>query len=153
MLPERCHFVAKRELTRNFATRLLLRGIGTRFVERFDVEASVAAAQDVATLAACGESLVFLPEGTFRREPGLLPFRMGAFIAAMTAGAPVIPVAIRGTRSVLRDGQWLPHRGIVQVIVTPPLAPEGRDWAAAVRLRDRSRAAILAACGEPDLAR
>ena len=38
----------------------------------------------MATLAARGESLVFFPEGTFRREPGLLPFRMGAFIAAVT---------------------------------------------------------------------
>ena len=153
MLPERCHFVAKRELSRNFATRLLLRGIGTRFVERFDIEASVAGAQDMTTLATHGESFVFFPEGTFRREPGLLPFRMGAFIAAATAGTPVIPVAIRGTRSVLRDGQWLPHRGIVHVVVTPSLPPEGRDWPAAVGLRDRARAAILAACGEPDLAR
>jgi 1-acyl-sn-glycerol-3-phosphate acyltransferase len=153
VLPERCNFVAKRELTRNFATRLLLRGIGTRFVERFDVEASVAAAQDVATLAARGESFVFFPEGTFRREPGLLPFHMGAFIAAATAGTPVIPLAIRGTRSVLRDGQWLPHRGIVQVVVAAPLPAAGRDWPAAIRLRDDARAAILAACGEPDLAR
>lgn len=107
----------------------------------------------MATFAARGEWFVVFPEGTFRRKPGLLPFRMGASIAATTAGTPVIPVAIRGTRSVLRDGQWLPHRGIVQVVVTAPLPPEGRDWSAAVGLHDRARAAILAACGEPALAR
>jgi hypothetical protein len=56
-------------------------------------------------------------------------------------------------RSVLRDGQWLPRRCIVQIVVDPPLAPDGRDWDAAVRLRDRARAAILAGCGEPDLTR
>jgi hypothetical protein len=32
------------------------------------------------------------------------------------------------------------------------VAPDGEDWAAAVRLRDRVRADILRHCGEPDLA-
>ena len=42
--------------------------------------------------------------------PGLLPFRMGAFVIAAQAGVPVVPVTLRGTRSVLRDGQWLFRR-------------------------------------------
>ena len=152
VLPERCRFVAKRELERGLATRLLLRGIGTRFVERFDVEGSVEAGHEMQALAARGESLAFFPEGTFRREPGLRPFHMGAFVAAAAADTPLVPVAIRGMRSVLRDGQWLPRRGIVQIVVHPPLTPDGRDWGSAVRLRDRARAAILAGCGEPDRA-
>ena len=89
-------------------------------------------------------------EGTFTREPGLRPFHMGAFIASASVGAPLVPVAIRGTRSVLRDGQWFPKRALIQIIVGAPLLPEGHDWAAAVRLRDRARASILAGCGEPD---
>jgi 1-acyl-sn-glycerol-3-phosphate acyltransferase len=150
--PERCAFVAKGELSRNFPARLLLGNIGTRFVERFAIEDSVEAARELVTQAEHGMSFVFFPEGTLRREPGLRPFHLGAFQAAVAAGMPAIPVAVRGTRSVLRDGQWRPRRGVIQVIVTPPLAPDGGDWAAAVRLRDRARAAILAACGEPDLA-
>jgi 1-acyl-sn-glycerol-3-phosphate acyltransferase len=150
ILPARCRFVAKRELEANAATRLLLRGIGTQFVERFDVEGSVDAGRELAALAATGESLAFFPEGTFRREPGLLPFHMGAFVAAAATGTPIVPVALRGMRSVLRDGQWLPRRVIVQVAVNPPVAPDGRDWSAAVRLRDRAREAILAGCGEAD---
>jgi 1-acyl-sn-glycerol-3-phosphate acyltransferase len=151
-LPERCNFVAKRELTENFATRLVLRGIGTRFVERFDVEASVESAHDLNLRAAQGESFAFFSEGTFRRESGLREFHLGAFVAAASAGIPVVPVALRGTRSVLRDGQWLPRRGLIQIVVMPPLVAEGRDWAAAVRLRERTRTAILGVCGEPDLA-
>jgi 1-acyl-sn-glycerol-3-phosphate acyltransferase len=152
VVPERCDFVAKQELARSFTARLLLRNIGTRFVERFEIEGSVGAAHELAGAAAQGASFVVFPEGTLQREPGLLPFHMGAFLAAATAGTVVTPLAIRGTRSVLRDGQWRPRPGLVQIIVTPPLTPDGDDWAAAIRLRDSARAAILAACGEPDLA-
>jgi len=151
VVPERCDFVAKQELAGSFALRLLLRNIGTRFVERFDIEGSVGAAHELAVHAAQGASFVVFPEGTLQREPGLHPFHMGAFVAAASAGTPVIPVAIRGTRSVLRDGQWRPRRGLVRIIVTPALAPDGSDWAAAIRLRDRARAEILAVCGEPDV--
>ena len=151
VLPERCNFVAKRELASNALMGLLLGRMGTRLVERFDVEAGVAAAHELAALAEHGASFVYFAEGTFTREPGLRPFHMGAFIASASVGAPLVPVAIRGTRSVLRDGQWFPKRALIQIIVGTPLLPEGHDWAAAVRLRDRARASILAGCGEPDL--
>ncbi len=151
VLPESCHFVAKRELRRHWLLRVLLHGLDTRFVERFDIEQSVAAGHELVAAARQGESLVFFPEGTFTRESGLRSFHVGAFLAAAAAGVPVIPVALRGTRLVLRDGQWLPRRFPIAITVLPPLRPDGDDWAAALRLRDRSRKAMLAACGEPDL--
>jgi 1-acyl-sn-glycerol-3-phosphate acyltransferase len=123
-----------------------------RFVERSDTERSVRDSRELSLLAGRGESLVFFPEGTFTRAPGLLPFHMGAFTVAASAGTPVLPVAVRGTRSVLRDGDWLPRRGTIRIVVGAPLRPQGKDWAAAVALRSCARAEILAHCGEPDLA-
>ena len=152
VLPARCNFVAKRELAQNFATRLLLGRIGTRFVERVDAEASVLAAQEIAALAKRSESFVFFAEGTFTSEPGLRSFRMGAFVTAASAETLVVPVSIRGTRDVLRDGEWFPRAGLVEIQVSAPILPDGSDWDAAVRLRDRTCAAILAGCGEYDLA-
>jgi 1-acyl-sn-glycerol-3-phosphate acyltransferase len=98
-----------------------------------------------------GAAVVFFPEGTFGREPGLRPFHMGAFRIAVQAGVPVVPVAIRGTRSILRSGQWLPRRGAVRLSIEAPLQPQGTDWAAAIALRDASHADILRNCGEPAL--
>ena len=92
----------------------------------------------------------FSPEGTFGRTPGLQSFRTGAFLAAAHAGAPVVPLAIRGTRSVLRDGQWLPRRGPIGVVIGSPLWPNGDDWPAAVRLHNTARTEVLHYCGEPD---
>jgi len=152
LLPRQCSFVAKRELRGAAALGLLLRSLGVRFVERFDIERGAEDARELGRLAGGGESMVFFPEGTFTRAPGLRTFHIGAFMVSAGAAMPVVPVAIRGTRSVLRDGQWLPRRGPVQILAGPLLEAEGRDWSTAVALRDRARAEILARCGEPDLA-
>jgi len=80
-----------------------------------------------------------------------MPFRAGAFQAAAQAAAPVVPAAIRGARSVLREGTWFLRRSPVTVNLAPPLQPVGSDWNAAVKLRDEVRAEVLKRCGEPDL--
>ena len=144
-------FVAKREFERSFFMRTLLKGYGTKFVERFDIQRSAEHAGDLAEAARSGASLVVFPEGTLKRATGLMPFRTGAFQAAAQAGIPVVPVALRGVRSVMRDGTWYLRRAAVTVTIAAPIRPEGSDWAAAVKLRDAVRAQILRACGEPDL--
>jgi 1-acyl-sn-glycerol-3-phosphate acyltransferase len=145
-------FVAKREFLGNFLMRTLLAGFGTQFIERFDVQKSAEHAGELAERAKSGVSLIVFPEGTLKRATGLMPFRTGAFQAAAQAGIPVVPIALRGVRSVLRDGTWYLRRAAVAVTVAPPVEPRGADWSAAVELRDRVRAEILKHCGEPDLA-
>ncbi|MDP4006220.1 AMP-binding protein [Methylobacterium sp. NEAU K] len=144
-------FLAKQELAGQRVAGPFLRRLGTVFVHRGE-EAGVADAAAVLDRIRWGERLVAFPEGTFTRSPGLLPFHLGAFQAACRAHIPVIPVTISGTRSILRADQWFPHRGAIGVHVGGPLVPEGEDFHAAVRLRDVTRAAILARSGEPDLA-
>ncbi|HUG78697.1 MAG TPA: AMP-binding protein [Burkholderiales bacterium] len=144
-------FVAKRELAANPVTRVFLKGLGVQFVERFDVQRSAEHADELVEAARLGTSLIVFPEGTLQRHTGLMPFRTGAFQVAAQAGIPVAPVSLRGVRSVLRDGTWYPRRAPIAVTLGKPVAPEGKDWNAAVRLRDEVRAEILKYCGEPDL--
>jgi 1-acyl-sn-glycerol-3-phosphate acyltransferase len=144
-------FVAKRELRESFITRVFVTGLGAQFVERFDVQKSAEHADQLADAARQGVSLIVFPEGTLLRHTGLMPFRTGAFQTAAQARVPVVPVALRGVRSVLRDGTWYLRRAPVRVTVGAAIAPEGSDWNAAVRLRDRVRGEILKHCGEPDL--
>ena len=151
LLPPRFGFVAKSELERSFVARVLLRGLGAVFVERFDPAQGTGEARKVLAALESGDSLVVFPEGTFRRGPGLLPFRLGAFVAAAEAGVAVVPVTIRGTRSMLRGDDFFPRRGSAAVIAAPPVRPAGSGLPAAVELRDAVRAAILERCGEPDL--
>ncbi|MGZ8265519.1 MAG: AMP-binding protein, partial [Burkholderiales bacterium] len=152
-VPAPYHFVAKRELKRQLIAGVYLSRLGAEFVERFDAQQSVEDANRLAELAAGGTSLAFFPEGTFTRASGLMPFRLGAFVTAARGGVPVVPVAIRGTRAVLRAGQWLARRGPVFVTVGAPIHPPQdveETFSAAVALRDGARAAILRDCGEPE---
>ncbi len=150
-LPSNYTFVAKREFARHFVSRRLFTQLQVEFVDRFDLERGVADARRMTGIASAGRSLFFFPEGTFTRVPGLRPFHMGAFVAAAEAGVPVVPIALRGSRSKLRESSWLPRRGGMEVIVGEPIYPQGSDWTAAVNLRDRARAECLYHCGEPDL--
>ncbi len=151
-------FVAKAELKGNVFARAILSRFGTEFVERFDFSRSVEDANRIAERGRGGRSLLFFAEGTLTRMPGLLPFRMGAFEAAVAAKLRVVPLALKGTRWVLRDGSWFPRRGQITVIAGPPidtakiLATFGDDaFAAAVELREQTRRWILRYSGEPDL--
>ena len=153
-------FVAKIELLNSFIPRLFLKRIGSQFVERFDIGKSVEDTRDLQDLAESGQSLLFFPEGTFTRIPGLLPFHMGAFMIAAKSGLPVVPVTIRGTRSILRGESVIPQRGAITVTISPPVYPatlaEQTDsdyWQSAINLQRQSRQSILKTCGEPDLER
>ena len=150
-LPGAFTVVAKREAADNPMLRPFLTGLGALFVERFDPQRGAQDARAMVQAAMGGQSLVFFPEGTFTRRPGLQPFFLGGFLAAVESGVPVVPVVLRGTRSILRDGRAVPRRGTITVTIDPALCPSGSGWAAAVDLRARVRARMLALVGEPDL--
>jgi 1-acyl-sn-glycerol-3-phosphate acyltransferase len=109
------------------------------------------------TAVAAGESILVFPEGTFFAKPGLRRFHMGAFTAAAMAGAPLVPVAITGTRSLLPKGCVRPYPGVLTVALGPPLTAPGNDAAIddlrqqARALHDRTRTFILDKTGEEDL--
>jgi 1-acyl-sn-glycerol-3-phosphate acyltransferase len=104
--------------------------------------------------ASGGGSLVFFPEGTFTGRPGLSRFHGGAFTIAARARVAVVPLAIRGARQVLRGDSIWPRPGRVEIEILPSIPPPDLQEAAAVAnyQRDHSRAKILLALGEPDLA-
>ncbi|WP_375058476.1 AMP-binding protein [Zobellella sp. DQSA1] len=144
-LPRPYAFVAKRELRAQFVAGHYLKKLGVEFVERFELRRSVEDANHMAELVKGGRSLLVFPEGTFVARPGLLPFHLGGFLAAAGASVPVVPVAIRGSRSVLPAQCWWPRHGALEVEVGPPLPSRREDedvFAAAVRLRQAARACI-----------
>lgn len=157
-IPDPIAFVAKSELSRNFAVKFTLDRLGVIYVERYELAASIKAAKQTTDVAKKGASLLSFPEGTFTRSPGVLPFHMGPFLTAVECKYPVVPIVIRGSRSILHPDNWVIRPGVVQVDILDPInlsmdpnVTGVTKWQAALELCSKARAAILSQCGEPDL--
>jgi 1-acyl-sn-glycerol-3-phosphate acyltransferase len=146
-LPVDFRFVAKRELLSFPLISTVIRKVGHLTVERVELSRSVADAETVSRALGGGISLLVFPEGTFVQVPGLLPFRLGAFKAAVEAGRPLVPVTIRGTREVLPPGSMWMRPGEIHVVVGRPTYPTAQGWPEMVRLRDAVRSEIVRCSG------
>ena len=153
-LPARFGFVVKREMNDVPLAGLLLRRIGTEFVDRYNRHKGGTDARRVLRTASSGHSLVFFPEGTFTPEVGLGKFHSGAFAIAARAACPVVPAVILGTRRNMPATRVFPRPGPIEVRYGAPIPPvSATEGDPALVLRDASRAAILEQLGEPDLER
>jgi fatty-acyl-CoA synthase len=154
-------FVAKMEVTKMPFIGTFLRQMGHLSFDRTDAGSRLRQSDEMEQLLRRGESVFVFPEGTFTSEEGLRPFQLGAFKAAVAAGAPIVPVSLVGTRKILRDGTFLPRPGNIRITVSTPIRTDGpsvagdgkklADWHELIRLRDETRAAIGRNLDEPVL--
>jgi 1-acyl-sn-glycerol-3-phosphate acyltransferase len=153
VLPGTPVFVVGGELAHHFWSGPFLRRLGVEFVQRASHEEGAADTRRIIAAARRGETVVIFPEGHLSRVPGLRAFRLGAFLTAVEARVPVIPIVLGGTRSLLPPGHRLPRRGAVTVDICPAVGTDNQSgWAGAVALQHVARARILANCEEPDIA-
>lgn len=68
-------------------------------------------------------SIWMFPEGTRSRGRGLLPFKTGAFHAAISAGVPIIPVVCSTTHNKINLNRW--NNGIVICEMLDPIDVSG----------------------------
>jgi fatty-acyl-CoA synthase len=146
-------FVAKMEVTGMPFIGTFMRQMGHLSFDRSDAESRLHQAAEMEDVLRKGESVFVFPEGTFTREPGVRPFQLGAFKAAVETGAPIIPVSLRGTREFLPDGSWLPRPADVTITLSAPIVPrvssgDAADWHELIRLRDETRDAVARDSGE-----
>jgi len=87
-----------------------------------------------------GVSLLVFPEGGRSQDGVLQPFKEGAAYIAIKAQAPLVPVAVMGTREILAMGSAVFRGGPVRLRIGHPIPTEG------LTLRDRE--ALTAAAHE-----
>ena len=147
------HFVAKSEVRNMPFIGTFLRKLGHFAFDRSDPRARLRQAEQIESALQKGESVLVFPEGTFTSQEGVRPFHLGAFKAAVHTHCPIVPMALQGTRQLLRDGSYLPRRSSVTLTICPPLVPanvaEPLEWKEIVRLRDAARETISRYAGEP----
>jgi len=108
-------------------------GRGLRAAEFIEVDRRnpVAARKSIdyaAQLVNDGVSIYLAPEGTRSRDGRIGKLKKGGFHLALGTGAPIVPVAIKGTINILPRGAKVMTRGqAVEVTIGAPISVEGRD--------------------------
>lgn len=92
-------FVCKAEVRRWPLVGALAAANGTLFLERGRTRAAHDAVSRIAERLARGQSVALFPEGTTSAGPEVMPFRSALLEAAISAGAPLQPAALRYNRA------------------------------------------------------
>ena len=89
-----CKFVSKADVKHWPLIGALASGVGTLFIERESRRDAMRMVHNMAQSLQAGDVLAIFPEGTTSDGTGLRQFHANLFQAAISAGAPVQPVAI-----------------------------------------------------------
>lgn len=100
-LPIQFRWLAKKELFEVPFFGLAMKRSGYIPVDRADRRKAVASMDDAADKIRQGASVIVFPEGTRSPDGNLLPFKKGGFMLALKSEAPIIPVAISGSRNLM----------------------------------------------------
>ena len=141
-LPGINRFAAKQEM---FAEPILGAVLRTMGMIPIDRDNPLEAIETLQRLKLEDASVIIFPEGSRSRDGNLLPFKKGAFVAAIHLGVPVVPVACKGTREVMPRGGYLSIvPGAVELVVLEPIATVDMTYEDRDRLRDLVRKRISA---------
>ncbi len=121
-LPYDFRFLAKQGLFRIPLLGWHLKRAGHLPVVRGDPRASLRSMSEAGRIIRKrGISVLLFPEGGRTRDGGLGDFKEGAAFIAIKSGAPVVPVALRGTRKILPFGSGHIRPGKVEVRISDPI--------------------------------
>jgi 1-acyl-sn-glycerol-3-phosphate acyltransferase len=142
-LPGSVRFVAKQELARLPLLGRAMITAGHILIERAHPARALAGYERAADLLRSGLSAVVFPEGTRSRTGELLPFKNAPFGLAIAAQAPVVPVYIRDTFTIMPKGRRLLRPRPIRIEIGDPVSTTGMTLERRRALRDRVRAAVL----------
>ena len=96
-------------------------GMGMIPIDRDDTKAALASLDIALAVLGRGEAFGIYPEGTRSRDGRLYRGRTGVAHLALTSGAPVVPVGLRGTQDIQPVGTTIPRLARVTVRFGEPL--------------------------------
>lgn len=120
-IPVYAHWMAKQELFRVPVFGWILRWIGAMSIDRGNKVKTLASVRSAVEQIQKGRTVLIFPEGTRSPNGELLPFNKGAFSLAILAQAPVLPITIDGSRSIMAKGSYLVRPGVIKVTIDPPI--------------------------------
>ena len=124
LLPGRCSVLLKKELM-----SIPILGRAMRMAKFVPVErgnrrdAAKASVEAAADALRSGLHIVVYPEGTRSLDGRLSTFKKGPFFLAQETQAPIVPIALSGTQTMMRKGSYAIKPGLARLQVLPVIEP------------------------------
>lgn len=141
-IPRNWREVVKHEMMRLPVLSIIMRYAEFVPVERRNPQQARSAINYGASLLSRGYSFITFPEGTRSRDGHLGVFKKGAFIMAIKAQVPVVPITIDGSGDVQPPGRYIVKPGIIKVFFHDPIPTRGMEIEDRNRLMEMTRNAI-----------
>ena len=139
----RVRVLVKKEFCRTPLLGRAMLLVGFIPVDRKNRERAIEAIEEGAKSLAAGHSFMVFPEGTRSRDGRLQPFKKGAFVMAMKAQVPIIPISLSGSSRIMQKGRFAIRPGLVRITVHDAVPTAGYVPANRSQLMERVRQAVL----------
>ena len=118
-------YLAKKEVFRYpiFGYGISLMGVVP--VDRSNSVAAIESARLATEKLRTGKDYVVYPEGTRSPDGRMLPFKKGAFMMAIEAGVPIVPVSISGSSTIMPKGEVKIFPSTIYVTIHEPINTGG----------------------------
>lgn len=120
-LPYAFGFVAKEELAKVPMLGFAIRNSASLFINRSDRRRSIESMREAGERIRAGTSVLVYPEGSRSFASNLQPFKKGAFVLAIEAGVPVVPVTVCGAYRLLDERIYAGRPGLMRLVVGEPI--------------------------------
>lgn len=145
LLPAYLRFITKEELMHVPVLGPYMRTVGMIGIDRGNTASGIERLKRQAQR--CHDDcavVVAFAEGTRSRTGQIKPFKKGAFMLALQAGIPIVPVSIEGARRVLPSDGFKVRPGTIRIDVGDPIPTEGLTVADRDALMERAHRAVVA---------
>ena len=143
-------YLAKKELFKYPIWSHGIRLMGVVPVDRSNTLSAVESARRATENLRHGKSYVIYPEGTRSRDGRLLPLKKGAFMMAIDAGVPIVPVLISGSTKIMPKGEIKIFPSTVYITVHEPIETSAYSKGNITELMSNTREKIISALSEEE---
>jgi 1-acyl-sn-glycerol-3-phosphate acyltransferase len=143
-IPQRVSLLAKTDVFKIPILSKAIRQNGLIPVDRSNKDSAAQSVDQAVESLKQGLSFCIFAEGTRSRDGRLQPFKRGAFVMAIRAGVPLVPVSLAGTQNLLRKGDWKMYPGEVLVKFARPIDASRFTFDQRQQLVDEAHAAVVA---------
>jgi 1-acyl-sn-glycerol-3-phosphate acyltransferase len=143
-IPHSYGFAAKIQLRQMPFVGSVLAASTSVFVDRSTPRRAAESIREAAAVIRSGTSVLIFPEGERSYGPELLPFLRGAFLLAVEAGVPVVPVIHLDNYQVANERLRAARPGPVHMVVAEPISTTGYTRADIPALMERTRSVMQA---------